>query len=58
MTERKKAWVKPGLIVLVRNKQKESVLTLCKSTNSKGLWADLNYCDEQGWGGCTEISPS
>jgi hypothetical protein len=30
MTESKKVWVEPELIVLVRNKPEEAVLTFCK----------------------------
>ena len=36
MTENKKAWVEPELIVLVRNKPEEAVLTVCKVAGSSG----------------------
>jgi hypothetical protein len=36
MTESKKAWVEPELIVLVRSKPEEAVLTACKLQYSGG----------------------
>ncbi len=57
MTESKKAWVRQ-LIVLVRNKPEEAVLSACKSSFAAGPWEFLSYCDEQGWGGCNEITSS
>ena len=36
MTENKKAWLEPELIVLVRNKPEEAVLSACKSAVSGG----------------------
>ena len=54
MTESKKTWVEPELIVLVRNRSEEAVLTVCKNSssfgdvgNSAGACSTLacNYCD-------------
>jgi len=58
VTEQKKTWNKPELIVLVRNKPEEAVLENCKTTSSGGPWAELDHCEEQGWGGCSIISES
>ncbi len=45
MTEDKKEWVTPELIVLVRHKPEEAVLITCKQS---GSGADINNSD----GGC------
>ena len=59
MTDHKKAWVKPELIVLVRKKPEEAVLTFCKTSGeSVGPFVSENSCSPQGWGGCAEISTS
>jgi hypothetical protein len=58
VTEQKNAWNKPELVVLVRNRPEEAVLDLCKSTSTAGSWEFLDHCEEQGWGGCSEISES
>jgi hypothetical protein len=36
MTESKKTWVEPELIVLVRSKPEEAVLVACKNTGAFG----------------------
>jgi hypothetical protein len=58
VTERKKDWNKPELIILVRNKPEEAVLENCKSTSTEGPWEILDHCEEQGWGGCSIIADS
>jgi hypothetical protein len=43
MTEDKKEWIPPELIVLVRSKQEEAVLALCKNlgfNTPQGSWTD------------------
>ena len=42
MTESKKVWVKPELIVLVRSKPEEAVLVGCKTTGSALVVATNN----------------
>lgn len=45
MTKSRKVWVKPELIILVRSKPEEAVLTGCKTAetgNAQGVI--LNYC--------------
>ncbi len=51
MTESKKAWVTPELIVLVRSKPEESVLANCKLMGT-GPGAGLSWWD------CTQIACS
>jgi hypothetical protein len=42
MTESKKAWVEPELIVLVRSKPEEAVLVFCKTADVIGGFSDTN----------------
>ncbi|MBM3131005.1 MAG: hypothetical protein FJ009_20555 [Chloroflexi bacterium] len=50
MEQQKKEWVKPELLVLVRNKPEEAVLTACKgnmvasSPGSQGFWCENQHC--------------
>ena len=47
MTENKKEWSEPELIVLVRSKPEEAVLTTCKqygSTSQDGPTSTYNWC--------------
>jgi hypothetical protein len=44
MTESKKAWVEPELIVLVRSKPEEAVLGGCKGGISEGPSNDSGIC--------------
>jgi hypothetical protein len=45
MTENRKAWVEPELIVLVRNKPEEGVLSSCKGPSSAaGVTGDQDGC--------------
>jgi hypothetical protein len=46
MTESKKVWVEPELIVLVRNKPEEAVLEGCKASVGAGTWFANNGCYE------------
>ena len=39
----KKPWQKPGLVILVRNKAEEAVLTTCKNTSFTGGPPDHYY---------------
>ena len=56
MTESKKVWVEPELIVLVRSKPEEAVLISCKASwGVIGPFFMDNSCSPQGWGGCSEI---
>ena len=47
MTENKKEWVEPELIVLVRSKPEEAVLTVCKGDSSHWDFNNLHN-------GCTQ----
>ena len=42
MTENKKEWVTPELIVLVRSQPEETVLILCKTVSAGGGENNLN----------------
>ena len=44
MTENKKAWVTPELIVLVRSKPEEAVLEGCKTAAGDGPGNDVGGC--------------
>jgi hypothetical protein len=44
MTESKKAWVEPELIVLVRSKPEEAVLGTCKGGSSEGPVVSYDVC--------------
>ncbi len=46
MTESKKSWVEPELIVLVRSKPEEAVLTACKISSGDGQSTNNNGCYE------------
>jgi len=49
MTESKKAWLEPELIVLVRSKPEEAVLTVCKnSLVSAGPYYSWGICYNSG----------
>ena len=55
-TERKQ-WQKPELIVLVRNKPEEVVLTACKKTGASG--PSQFFCDGFGQGvACSKVANS
>lgn len=45
MTENRKEWVKPELIILVRSKPEEAVLNVCKA-GTGGAWSVCawNHC--------------
>jgi len=43
MTESRKEWQKPELIVLVRSKPEEAILGFCKVTSIGGLWLILSW---------------
>ncbi len=61
MTESKKAWVTPELIVLVRSKPEEAVLAVCKGTwgNSlAGYQGGNNGCMSSGCIICVDLSAS
>ena len=45
MTESKKAWVTPELIVLVRSKPEERVLIGCKGFGLTGYLPSYNVCE-------------
>jgi len=51
-----KKWFAPKLLVMVRNKPEESVLTACKRTDGAGPAKGQNQCN--GKGGCTSIQGS
>ena len=54
MRKRKKAWVKPELVVLVRSKAEEGVLTGCKTnTGNDGYDMLDNRCALQVSGECS-----
>ena len=40
----KKEWSEPELIVLVRSKPEETVLTACKTASMAGANSDFGYC--------------
>lgn len=42
----KTKWTTPELIVLVRSKPKEAVLTICKMIGGGGFSSAYNLCDE------------
>jgi len=44
MIKNKKEWVTPELIILVRNKPEEAVLTTCKSAGTNGPDSAFSYC--------------
>ena len=48
----KKLWQKPQLIVIVRNRPEESVLTGCKSEGGMGDSGTSNFLC--GWAACTD----
>jgi hypothetical protein len=48
MTADKKVWEKPELLVLVRTKPEEAVLTGCKTFNAQGSSGDA-CASELGW---------
>jgi hypothetical protein len=50
MKDRKMSWVKPELVILVRNKPEETVLTACKRSGS-------NNPDGAVDGGCKGFDP-
>jgi hypothetical protein len=52
MTESKKAWLEPELIVLVRNKPEEAVLSTCKADFMSG-YMDANVVCNYIEIGCT-----
>ncbi len=53
MTESKKAWRKPELIVLVRNKSEEAVLTACKAHATEGgPLLGFAHCDNFDYDPC------
>jgi hypothetical protein len=61
MSQSKKAWAEPKLIVLVRSEPEEAVLALCKGENmptgSNHFHNDCRYyndCSSQ----CSELGPS
>ncbi len=62
----KKKWEKPKLIVLVRGKTEEFVLTQCKDSGVVGSSStDLNGCFAMDWtngggqcGACVTLGPS
>ena len=60
MTESKKVWVEPELIVLVRHKPEEAVLFACKAqTSGDGAEASNDGCREvSACGMCTSVSSS
>lgn len=60
MTEKKKTWVEPELIVLVRNKPEEAILCGCKSAGKGSAYNNenrecLHYtgCPECAMGNCS-----
>jgi hypothetical protein len=60
MTDRKKAWITPELIVLVRNKPEEQVLTSCKTNGQTSSVSTFQTgCkDEFGCPDCSEPGTS
>jgi hypothetical protein len=60
MTESKKAWVEPKLIVLVRSKPEEAVLLGCKVIGEpRGAtfgWESCSRADDYFCGSCFEQS--
>jgi len=58
MTENKKEWVTPELIVLVRSNPEEAVLSGCKDSGLSGLHNTYFNCLETCIGACTSISAS
>jgi len=59
MTESRKVWLEPKLIVLVRSKPEEAVLMSCKAPSAAtGPFMIEDSCSPPGWGGCVEIASS
>jgi hypothetical protein len=59
MTESKKAWVEPELIVLVRSKPEEAVLSACKSILSGvNPGSDDNRCVKMDCELCVAVAAS
>ncbi len=57
MSERKKSWTKPQLIVLGRGRPEEKVLAACKRTDQIGPNADTQNCQDVG-GTCSGLGRS
>jgi len=53
MTKSQKVWVKPELIILVRSKPEEAVLTVCKA-GAAGPFSEDGKCDGRFNGFCVE----
>lgn len=63
MEQAKKEWVKPELLVLVRNNPEEAVLTACKQWPQRGPSANDWACDQAyppscPHSGCSAMSSS
>ena len=62
MTESKKAWVEPELIVLVRSKPEEAVLGTCKMNDDIGGFSDAQgrcaYMPVMSCSACQTSGPS
>jgi hypothetical protein len=56
MTESKKEWKKPELIVMVRSKPEEAVLGACKVFPQVGAIASIFAWCAQDLGGCVDCS--
>jgi hypothetical protein len=55
----KKTWIEPELIVIVRSKPEEAVLTACKTTSPDGGNVVLaSNCGNPGGGYCGECTAS
>ena len=51
MTDKKKSWVEPELIVIVRGSPQESVLAGCKDAQGVGAYVSAVACSTTG-GNC------
>ncbi len=61
MTESKKPWLEPELIVLVRNKPEEAILEVCKTSSVTGSSGSEGGCESTIVGPCeicAELTPS
>ncbi len=57
-TGRKKKWVKPRLVVLIRGDRQEMVLVTCKAPHWSGPGGDAGLCSDPGGSHCQASSTS
>lgn len=62
MAESRKAWIKPELVILVRNKPEEAILGACKGINGPDGPNNVNryclYAIDLACFDCDSIAPS